>query len=165
MYQLQDAVLATPKHACNATHLAYRSKNLSFHLNAQEQCLKYLLHLCLPLLFLPWVLLHKGLGVLGNNWASSVAGCGRMPSYLHYYALYLGGGQFLFISPQMKIHPSNLGGGEHQNKWIISLEHLVLSTNLISTFIFWESNRYHCKQYFVLAAQCGRGKGSKFKAE
>ena len=28
---------------------------------------------------LPRALLHKGLGVLGNKWASIVAGCGRMP--------------------------------------------------------------------------------------
>lgn len=103
-------------------------------LNPQERHLKFLLHISLPLLSSP-SLLHKGLGVLGNNWASSMAGCGRILSYLHYYTLYLGGGQFLFISPQMKIHPSNLGGGEHQNKWIISLEHLVLSTNLIRIFM------------------------------
>jgi hypothetical protein len=72
--------------------------------------LKHRFYFCLPLPFFPRDLLHKDLGVLGNNWASIVAGCGRIPSYLHYYTPYSGGGQFLFISPQMKIHPSNLGG-------------------------------------------------------
>lgn len=106
----QGTVLTALKHVCDTTNFAYRSKK-NLPSNAQEQCLKYPLHVCLPHFSLPWALLHKGLGVLGNNWASSVAGCGRILSYLHYYTFYLGGGQFLFISPQMKIHPSNLEGG------------------------------------------------------
>ena len=59
----------------------------------------------------------------------------------------------------MKIHPSNLGAGDGQNKYVMSLEHLVLSANLITAFIFLERNRYHCKQQFVVVASVGKPGG------
>lgn len=65
----------------------------------------------------------------------------------------------------MKIHPSNLGAGDGQNKYVMSLEHLVLSANLITAFIFLERNRYHCKQQFAVVAQCRKARGLKFKAK
>lgn len=113
---------------------------------------------------LPGALLHKGLGVLGNNWTSIVAGCGRMPRLppvLH--TLFRSWAIPIYITPDEDT-PQQLGRGDCQNKQVISLEHLVLSANLITAFIFLERNRYHCKQQFALAAQYGRVKGLKLKA-
>lgn len=114
-YQLQDAALATPSPACNVTnpetgskkHLAPKCQIHTFRTWAMFDTFIPLLPATSPL---PRTLLHKVLGVLGNNWASIVAGCGRMPRLppvLH--TLFRRWAIPIYITP-MKIHPSNLGG-------------------------------------------------------
>lgn len=159
--ELQGDALATQSHAMQ--HNPQVVAKWAFHPNAPDWCLKYLFHFCLPLPFLLRALLHKGLGVPGNNWASIVAGCGRMPRLLPLlHTLFRRWAIPIYISPGEDT-PQQFGRGDHQSKQIISLEHLVLSTNLITAFVFLERNRYHCKQKFALAAQCGKPRGWNLK--
>lgn len=115
-YQLQDTALGNkePCLPCNnfetgsKKRLAPKRQIWMFHTWAMSE-------ISIPLLpatsLLPRTLLHKGLGVLGNNWASIVAGCGRMPRLppvLH--TLFRRWAIPIYITLR-KIHPSIWEGG------------------------------------------------------
>lgn len=150
-YQLQDATLATLSHACSVTKPETGSKkSLAPKCQIQMFHTRAMFEISIPLLpatsLLPRALLHKGLGVLGNNWASLVAGCGRMPRLppvLH--TLFRRWATTIYTTPDEDTL-QHLRRGDCQNKKVISLEHLVPSANLITALIFLEKNKCHCKQ-------------------